>query len=124
MSGPHFILVSVIFDRVTRLDAPRDVVFDFLAQPDNLARMSPPDVRMSIVKGPARRLREGDQIEYAFRVFGVPMRWHARITTWIENERFADLQERGPFKRWLHTHTLRDAGGGATEMLDHIEYEL
>ena len=72
---------------------------------------------------PGDRLSEGDRIEYAFRVFGLPMRWTARITRYRENEVFVDFQERGPFRYWQHTHSFR-ADGDATEMHDRVEYEL
>jgi ligand-binding SRPBCC domain-containing protein len=113
----------VIFERTTIIPAPPPRVFDFFAQPENLARITPPPARFRIVAGPSRRLREGDRIEYALRVFGLPFRWASRIESWRENESFADVQERGPYRSWRHTHTFREVAGGV-EMHDVIEYEL
>jgi len=113
----------VIFERTTFVPAPLQRVFDFFDQPANLARITPPSTRLRIVAGPGRRLREGDRIDYALRVFGLPFRWRSRIDTWRENESFTDVQERGPFKAWRHTHTFRKVGGGV-EMHDVVEYEL
>jgi hypothetical protein len=113
----------VIFERTTTIAAPLPRVFDFFAEPGNLARITPPSTRFRIVAGPARRLRDGDRIEYAMRVFGLPFRWVSRIEAWRENESFADVQERGPYKSWRHTHTFREAAGGV-EMHDVVEYEL
>jgi ligand-binding SRPBCC domain-containing protein len=112
-----------VYDRTTIIHASLERVFDFFAQPENLLRITPPSMHMRIVRGPQRRLREGDVITYSLRVAGlIPIRWTARLTHWRENESFADLQERGPFRHWLHTHTFR-AAGPATEMHDHVEYE-
>jgi hypothetical protein len=113
----------VIFERTTIIAAPLPRVFDFFAQPENLARITPPSTRFRIVAGPSRRLREGDRIEYALRVFGLPFRWASRIEAWHEGESFADVQERGPYKSWRHTHSFRATAGG-TEMHDCVEYEL
>ena len=113
----------MIFERTTILPAPLPRVFEFFSEPENLARITPPSTRFRIVAGPRRRLREGDRIEYALRVFGLPFRWASRIEAWRENESFTDVQERGPYKSWRHTHTFREAAGGV-EMHDVVEYEL
>jgi ligand-binding SRPBCC domain-containing protein len=113
----------VIFERTTVIPAPPPRVFDFFAQPENLARITPPSVHFRIVAGPSRRLREGDRIEYALRVFGLPFRWASRIEAWREGESFADVQERGPYKSWRHMHSFRAAAEG-TAMHDRVEYEL
>lgn len=112
-----------VFERVTRIDAPLAVVFAFFSHHRNLERITPSWARLRVVESPGDRLREGDRIEYRFRAFGVPMRWTARIALFRENEVFADLQERGPFRYWLHTHRFR-ADGSRTEMHDRVEYEL
>jgi hypothetical protein len=77
-----------------------------------------------IVKSPGRGLREGDVIDYRIRVFGLPLRWRTRIVSWREREAFADLQESGPYRYWLHTHAFRSLEGGVVEMTDVVEYEL
>jgi len=113
----------LVFERTTRIAAPRADVFRFFAEPENLGRITPPEMRFRIIKGPGLMLREGDRIEYAFRVFGLPMRWTSHIASWREGESFSDFQERGPYKYWLHTHSFRDDGEG-TEMHDRVEYTL
>ena len=112
-----------LLERTTFIDAPLPAVFDFFSLHENLQRITPPRMRFRITSSPGPRLREGDRIEYALRVFGLPMRWTTRITLWRENEVFADLQERGPYRYWLHTHTFRAKDGGV-EMHDRVEYEL
>jgi len=109
--------------RTTHIAAPVERVFAFFAQPQNLALLTPPRLRFRVVQGPDRPLREGDRIVYAMRMHGIPVRWSSRIVSWRENESFADLQERGPFQRWLHTHRFASTPEG-TEMRDEVEYEL
>ena len=111
------------FERTTFIAAPVKRVFEFFEAPENLARITPPEMRFRIIDGPARNLREGDRIRYALRVFGLPIRWTTHITIWRDGEVFADLQERGPYRYWLHTHTFREVPGGV-EMHDAVEYEL
>jgi ligand-binding SRPBCC domain-containing protein len=111
------------FERTTFIAAPVARVFEFFAAPENLGRITPARMRFRILEGPARNLRQDDRIRYAMRVFGLPIRWTTRITVWRDGEVFADLQERGPYRHWLHTHTFREVPGGV-EMHDSVEYEL
>jgi ligand-binding SRPBCC domain-containing protein len=113
----------VTFEQTTLLAAPLDEVFRFFSAPQNLAVLTPPKMRFRITDGPDRPLREGDRIDYEIRILGIPLQWRTRITAWRENEMFADLQERGPYKLWLHTHTFRAVPGGV-EMHDRVDYEL
>lgn len=113
----------MIFERTTTIHATLAEVFDFFSQPDNLARITPPAVGFRVLRAPARPLREGDVLEYRLRAAGVPLRWRSRITLWQPGRAFADLQERGPFAYWLHTHTFREEAGGVT-MHDHVDYRL
>ncbi|MGE9290488.1 MAG: SRPBCC family protein, partial [Puniceicoccales bacterium] len=45
------------------------------------------------------------------------------ISKWDPPFRFIDEQLRGPYRKWVHTHTFRDCAGG-TQMTDHVSYEL
>ena len=113
----------LVFEKTIRIAAPREAVFRFFSHPDNLIRITPGELRFHVRQGPDRTLQEGDLLEYGFRIFGLPIRWTSRIASWRENESFSDLQERGPYAYWLHTHTFRDADGG-TEMNDRVEYAM
>ncbi|HEX7704873.1 MAG TPA: SRPBCC family protein [Thermoanaerobaculia bacterium] len=111
------------FEATTRITSPLENVFEFFSDPANLGRITPPSMRFRIIEAPARRLQEGDRIDYSIRVFGLPMRWRTRIVMWREGEAFADLQERGPYRLWIHTHTFHRDGEGVL-MRDVVEYEL
>lgn len=110
-------------ERTTLVAAPLREVFDFFGDPKNLARITPASMGFVITDAPARKLREGDRIHYRLRVFGVPIRWTTLITSWRELESFSDLQERGPYRYWHHTHSFREVPEGV-EMHDRVEYEL
>jgi hypothetical protein len=112
-----------VLETTTHIDASLADVFTFFSAPGNLARITPPGMGFRVTNGPDRALRQDDRIHYAMRVFGIPLRWTTRITLWRDGEAFADLQERGPYKYWLHTHTFREVDGGV-EMHDRVEYEL
>ena len=113
----------MILERITTVDAPLEEVFRFFSDPRNLGKITPPAMGFNILAAPDRALRVGDRIEYRIKVLGMPLRWVTRITSWRQNESFSDFQEKGPYRRWLHTHTFRASGNGV-EMHDRVEYEL
>ena len=113
----------MVLERVTRITAPLDEVFEFFGEPRNLERITPPWLGFEIVSMPDGVLKQGDRIEYRIRLFGIPVRWVTRIVSWRENESFEDLQERGPYAYWLHLHRFEEVDGGI-RMTDRVEYRL
>jgi ligand-binding SRPBCC domain-containing protein len=109
--------------RTTHIPADISTVFPFFAEPANLGRITPPQMRFRIVRSPGRTLRAGDRIEYTIRVAGVPLTWVTLITEWIENVRFVDVQERGPYAKWEHTHAFEVVSGGV-KMTDAVEFDM
>jgi ligand-binding SRPBCC domain-containing protein len=69
------------------------------------------------------QMAEGVLIDYRLSLFGVPFRWRTRIAAWVPEMRFVDVQVRGPYARWHHTHTFEDVPGG-TMVGDRVEYQL
>lgn len=110
-------------DRVQRLPVGRREVFPFFADAANLERLTPPFLRFRIVTPPPIAMRPGTLIDYRIRLFGIPMTWRTVIESFDAGERFVDVQLRGPYKIWRHTHTFADVPGG-TEVRDHVEYQL
>ena len=106
---------------------PRAEVFEFFARPENLARITPPEMafRMLGADGP---MKVGLRLRYALRpLLGIPARWVSRITAFEAPVAFVDVQEKGPYRRWEHTHTFADEsvnGRVGTRVTDSITYEL
>ncbi len=103
--------------------APRERVFEFFSAAENLGRLTPTFLNFRIVSPVPIEMRAGALIEYRIGLGGLPLRWLTEITEWQANERFVDLQLRGPYRYWRHLHEFRDVGGG-TEMNDTVDYEL
>jgi ligand-binding SRPBCC domain-containing protein len=114
----------VILERTTTLRAPLADVFRFFSDTRNLLRITPSSMRFRVLSAPDRPLREGDRTRYQLRVAGFPVSWTTLVTEWRENEAFTDVQERGPYRLWRHTHTFRETQPGLVEMHDRVDYEL
>jgi ligand-binding SRPBCC domain-containing protein len=106
------------------LPAPRDEVFAFFAAAENLQLITPRELGFEIVTPAPIRMAEGTLIEYRLHLFGVPIPWKTRISCWQPPFLFQDEQLRGPYRRWVHTHTFEDHSSGGTDVRDRVEYEL
>jgi NADH dehydrogenase len=102
---------------------PIDEVFAFFAEPENLARLTPPAMRFVFLTD-ARQMRPGLVLDYRLRpLLGVSVRWRTHIDAFDPPHSFHDVQARGPYRAWRHTHTFEAVGGG-TLVRDEVEYTL
>ena len=75
-----------------------------------------------LTPGPIR-LEAGARIDYQLTLYGVPVKWAILIERWEPPHEFMDVQLRGPYKVWRHTHRFRAEGEG-TGIIDDVAYEL
>lgn len=111
------------FHRELRLPHSRPAVFDFFARAENLERITPPWLRFRLLTPRPIRLERGATIAYALRLHGIPVRWITEIEDWEPPVRFVDVQKKGPYRVWRHTHRFEETEGG-TRMVDDVEYAL
>jgi len=102
---------------------PIEKVFAFFANAANLQRLTPPWLRVQIVSPQPILMAVGTEIEYRVRWRGVPVRWLTEILEWQPPVRFVDLQLRGPYAYWHHTHMFETEGSG-TCIRDVVRYRL
>ncbi len=75
------------------------------------------------IKAKTGAKRDGTLIDYRLRLHGIPVRWQSRIESWRPSRAFVDLQTRGPYRLWHHTHEFEAVEGG-TVMRDRVRYQL
>jgi ligand-binding SRPBCC domain-containing protein len=102
---------------------PPETVFAFFAQAANLEQLTPPWLRFQIVSPQPFPMAVGAHIAYRVRWRGVPLRWLTEILEWQPPLRFVDLQLRGPYAYWDHTHQFEPVGNG-TRISDVVRYRL
>ncbi len=102
-------------------------VFEFFSDPANLADITPRWLGFRIrTPMPAEmpiEMRRGQQLDYRIRIAGVPLRWRTRVTEWDPPRGFVDVQERGPYALWEHTHRFRALEGGVL-VIDSVRYAM
>lgn len=101
----------------------RGEVFGFFARPENLETITPNDLRFEILTPMPVVMRAGALIAYRLRLAGIRFAWLTRIEVFEPEERFVDVQVRGPYRRWRHTHVFEEVPQG-TWVRDRVEYEL
>lgn len=105
------------------LPRPRAEVFPFFADAANLERITPPWLNFRIVSPLPIEMKSGATIDYRLRVRGIPIGWRTEIRSWEPPERFVDVQLRGPYRLWEHTHTFEEVPGG-TLCRDRVRYAV
>ena len=99
-----------------------DEAFAFFGDARNLEAITPPWLGFRIVSAPPV-LEAGSLIEYRLSLHRVPVSWRTRIEVWEPGRRFVDLQLRGPYALWEHTHGFEAVDGG-TLLTDVVRYRL
>ena len=102
---------------------PLAEAFAFYGSADNLERITPPWLRFEIRDPRPGRLAPGTLLHYSLVLHRVPVRWTTQIRTWDPPHGFVDVQLRGPYRLWEHTHTFEPVDGG-TLIADRVDYAL
>jgi ligand-binding SRPBCC domain-containing protein len=112
-----------VLERSQHVRAPLSEVFAFFSDPANRARITPPWLRFRMVDAAPERIAAGSRFEYRIRWSLFRLGWVTRITRWEPPSQFQDVQEKGPYKTWIHTHRFAEEPGGV-RMQDRVEYAL
>ena len=110
-------------EREQWVPASLDKVFPFFAEAGNLQELTPEWLRFQILTPQPIEMKPGTIIDYRLHFHGVPMLWKTEITRWEPPHHFEDLQIKGPYKLWHHTHIFETADNG-TRIIDRVRYAL
>lgn len=111
-------------ERSQRIELPIDQAFAFYGDAHNLERITPPLLGFEVTTPGPIEMGVGTLIEYRLRLHRVPVNWRTRIEAWEPPRRFVDVQVRGPYALWEHTHEFESDGPGATIIHDRVRYSI
>ena len=112
-----------VLRREQRLPGAPEDVFPFFADAFNLEAITPAWLGFRVLTPVPVTMAPGTLLEYRLRLHGLPLRWLTRIAAWEPPVRFVDVQVRGPYRLWHHTHSFERDGDG-TIMCDRVRYAL
>lgn len=100
-----------------------DVVFPFFEKPENLQCITPKSLSFKILSKQPLVMKRGAEFDYYISVFGLPMKWKTLITEYSPPNQFQDVQLKGPYKVWEHTHKFYQKDDYVI-MEDIVKYDL
>src|SRR6266567_4321787 len=95
-----------VLERTQLVPIPIDEAFRFFSDARNLERLTPHFLNFKFLSTPPATMSPGTIIEYQISLYGIPIHWRTRIEAVDPPHRFIDVQDKGPYKFWRHTHTF------------------
>jgi len=111
------------FTQSIHVRRPADDVFAWHERPGALERLTPPWERVEILAS-SGGIRNGGRVALRSKIGPVWSRWEVEHRDYIERQQFCDVQVRGPFPTWEHTHRFRADSTAESTLTDEIHYEL
>ena len=111
------------FHKEQKIPASKEEVWNFIASPQNLSRITPGNMGFKITtQYLKKRMYPGQIITYKVKpMLGMSMTWVTEITHVKEGVYFVDEQRQGPYKMWHHEHWIHVLEDGIL-MEDLITY--
>ena len=103
------------------LPRPLLEVFAYFAEVRNLEELTPSWQNFQVLTPGPIVMHAGQVIDYRIRIRGIPVRWRTEIAEWEPPHRFVDVQIKGPYRLWHHTHRFEERDGG-TLCVDDVHY--
>ncbi len=114
---------TFLFKTQQTLKQPLTEVFEFFSNAHNLAVITPPWLHFEVITPAPIEMVVGTLIDYRLKLRGIPIRWQSEITEWNPPYAFVDVQRRGPYRLWRHTHTFDETVEGVV-VGDRVEYAV
>lgn len=111
------------FERRSEIDVPAAELYRWHARPGAFLRLAPPWQRIEVVEA-AGGTEDGARL--ILRVGRAPfaVRWVAVHREHEPGRRFVDVQEAGPFARWIHDHRFEELDSGGSALVDRVDWAL
>lgn len=105
------------------LPVSADKAFAWHEREGALDRLLPPWVKVEI-RGRGNGVCDGSTVELRQRLGPLAFRWVAEHEAYVKGRQFCDIQRRGPFAYWAHTHRFEAVNGNCSRLEDDVEYRI
>lgn len=86
-------------------------------------RLMPPWMNVKVVHYTGG-IEDGNEAVLLIKKGWIKIHWHLKHLDYIEGKQFKDVQVKGPFAFWEHTHLIEPLGKEGAELIESIEYQL
>jgi ligand-binding SRPBCC domain-containing protein len=97
-------------------------VWEFYTDIGHLQVISPPRMRLRLVKSTHQKLEQGSEV-WLTGILLTRSSWHSKITLLAPYE-YVDEMLSGRFRVWKHVHGFRKIDDNTTEVIDEIKFQL
>nr|WP_321465657.1 SRPBCC family protein [uncultured Desulfobulbus sp.] len=112
-----------ILERQQKVSGSLEQAWNFLQNPANLDRITPPDLKFRIVTDVPEIMYNGLIIEYRITIPLIGTHsWITEIKHIREGLSFVDEQRLGPYRFWFHYHEIRQEEDGVL-LIDRVHYQ-
>jgi uncharacterized protein len=102
---------------------PKSRTFSFFKEARNLEKITPKFLKFKVLNQSTPEIQSGTKLNYRLSLHGFPVYWQSKITDWKPDNKFSDIQLRGPYNHWYHTHEFEEKNGG-TLIKDRVLYKV
>ncbi len=113
-----------IFIKKIRIRTSVEKLFTWHEGKGAVLRLTPPWIPLKIIARSGEGIQEGAKIRFKIKFFKIPMVWESEHINYQKNKFFKDMQTKGPFPLWVHSHMFRQDGTHHSIMEDKIEFKL
>ncbi len=113
---------SAFFSYRAQFPCSRKELYAWHARPGALERLIPPWEKTSVISREGS-INPGGKVTMRMHAGPIPFTWKAHHLENTQDNMFRDIQEKGPFAHWSHTHLFEDDADGSV-LHDKIEYTL
>lgn len=114
-------MARTVFETKSIMQGTVRQLWDFHAQPNAFAILTPPPIFIQMRENKLRSLTEGT-VDFTMWLGPIPLRWVAQHEPGPVETAFIDRQLSGPMAYWEHQHIFRAVEGGV-ELTDHVTLE-
>lgn len=105
----------------TLVKAPLERVAEFYADSSSLKRLTPPPIIVKFHE--IQQIGDGSKTDFTMWFGPIPIRWVAIHSNVLPLNGFTDIQDSGPFQKWMHRHSFHSLDTDSTEIIDEIQAE-
>ena len=103
-------------------DISPNELFEWHLREGAFERLNPPWERFEVIERKGN-IQNGGTIKVKIKIGGpLCTTWLLKHSDYVEDKQFTDIQIKGLFKSWAHTHLFKHLGTSSCMLEDNIEY--